>query len=74
MQSRKPAGDGLPKWVLPVAIVVGVLVIGLVGWKVYSGSSAGAPGKVVDVRPGMYDLQKEMQKSRQSSPMGDALH
>jgi hypothetical protein len=74
MQSRNSSSGSLPGWVLPVAIIVGVLVVGLAGWKAFTGSSAAAPGKAVEVRPGMIDYRQEMQKPRQPSPLGDALH
>jgi len=74
MPNPRSSGPGLPGWVLPVVILVGVLIIGFVSWKAFNGSSGGAEGKAVEVRPGMIDIRQEMQKPRQPGPLGDALH
>ncbi len=74
MANRSSSGQSLPKWVLPVVIAVGILVVGFIGWKAYTGSSSAATGQAVEVRPGMIDYKKEMQKGHPASPLGDALH
>ena len=51
----------LPEWALPVAIVVGVLVLAFVGYKAFTGYSQDA-GPAVQVHAGMYDFRKEVQK------------
>jgi hypothetical protein len=59
-------GTTLPRWVLPVIGVLGVLVLTGVVWKSLTGRNEGlAPvGKDLTVRPGMYDMRAEMQKPR----------
>lgn len=54
----------LPSWVVPVAIAACVIVLGLIGWRVLGGSGEVGPAK--EVHAGMYDIQKEIQKSREA--------
>jgi hypothetical protein len=54
-------GSDLPKWVLPVAIAIGLIVLGVVAWRAFTGTNV-APGKAVQVRPGMYDFRAEYMK------------
>lgn len=60
-------GDGvtkmrkeLPSWALPVAIVLGVIMLAFLGWRAWTGSNS-VPGTPKEVHPGMYDFRKEFQ-------------
>lgn len=55
----------LPVWALPTAIVVGIVALVFIGWKTFTGYNS-VPGKWIDVKPGMYDLKKEL-----STPHGN---
>lgn len=50
----------VPAWVLPTAIIVGLLVLGFVGWRAFTGTNSVA-GPAKEVHPGMYDFRKEVQ-------------
>ncbi|HLK55394.1 MAG TPA: hypothetical protein VKU00_02450 [Chthonomonadaceae bacterium] len=52
----------LPPWALPVAIVVSVAVLVVIGWRVLGGNGEVGPSK--EVHPGMYDIRQEIQKAR----------
>lgn len=59
----------LPSWVLPLAIVVGVVVVGFIVWRGIAGYAAPV-GQDIAVHPGMYNMRAEMQKPRHSNPPG----
>ena len=49
----------LPPWALPVVIVVGVLLIGVVAWKAFTGTNSDNVPPV-EVKSKMIDFQKEV--------------
>ena len=50
--------NSLPKWVLPLAISLGVLIVVFVSYKAFTGSN-GDNKPPIEVHPGMYDFRKE---------------
>jgi hypothetical protein len=55
----------LPAWVLPTAVGLGVLLLGVIIWRSLAAPAPAAPvGRDIAVRPGMYDMRTEMQKRR----------
>jgi hypothetical protein len=52
----------LPSWALPVAVVICVFVLALIGWRVLAGDGEVGPSKAVHA--GMYDIRSEIQKAR----------
>ncbi len=49
----------LPNWALPAAIAFGILAIIVIGWRTFASYNT-VPGKWIDVKPGMYDMKKEL--------------
>ena len=56
-------GKELPAWALPGALALSVLILCVIGWRVWAGGedSAGPPK---NVHPGQYDLRAEVAKMR----------
>ena len=50
----------IPVWALPVAILLGVLLLAFIGWRAFTGST-GSTGPAKEVHPGMYDFRQEVQ-------------
>ena len=57
----------IPSWALPVSILLGVLLIGIITWRTLTGYSAPV-GKDIVIKPGTYDYKAEMQKPRPQAP------
>lgn len=50
----------VPGWALPVVIILGVILLGYVGYRAFTGASV-PTGPPKQVRPGMVDFRKEAQ-------------
>ncbi len=68
--ARDSKGPELPVWALPVGIVIAVLVVGFIGWRSLGGHES-APGKDVQVQPGMYDFRKAAASGQLGHRSGD---
>ena len=52
----------LPPWVMPLAVILGVLLIVFVAVRALNGTSGNPAGPAREVHPGMYDFRKEAQQ------------
>jgi hypothetical protein len=51
----------MPVWVLPLSILLAIVLLGGFLWRTATATSVPA-GRDIAVRPGMYNLQTELQK------------
>lgn len=62
----------MPSWALPLAVVVGLALVGIVVVRALSGPGESAPGPSVKVHAGMYDFRKEAEKGNLGRRPSDA--
>jgi hypothetical protein len=57
--SKSAGSREIPAWLMPAAVVVGLIVIVFLAVRALTGPSVETPGPPRKVYPGMYDFKKE---------------
>jgi hypothetical protein len=54
------SGSGsVPVWTIPLAVIAAVILVGFVAWRSLGRNPSAGEGPPMQVRPGMYSIQKE---------------
>jgi len=63
---------GLPTWVLPTALILGILLLVFIAVRAMNDTGAGAAGPPRKVYPNMYDFREEAKKGNLGRGTGPA--
>ena len=71
-KSSLKKGKEVPAWAMPIAVMVGVLVIGLVSWKALTGGTE-AIGPPKKTHPGMYNFKEMIDKAKSEGKLDHGI-